>query len=332
MTSAAPRRLPMGELLRYAINGVVATAAHFGTLTFNLRVLDFSSAGWANFCAALVGIAVSFLGSRYFVYARTGQTFLAEAARFAGLYGAIAVLHGLVLSAWTDWLGLDYRWGFLIATGLQVSLSYLGKQTSGVQTVKVFRAILATVCFLALLVGIYLAHMRFLPVDVVFYASIADGVIAAMLMGLALLVLRTFRVFSGFEKVQMVVIWMLMGYAFAISVPTVIDRSLSFYILEKIQQRGGGIQRARFADVFTQEYLPEHRLVDVRLTEQRESGTIVIENGCVKLTDKGRQLAAASRYFRQHFLPKRRLLMGEYSADLTDPFRHSKDIEDYKCQ
>jgi putative flippase GtrA len=126
--TAAVRRIPLGELVRYGINGVVATGAHFATLTFNLEVLGFASAGWANFCAAFVGIGVSFLGSRYFVYPRTGQTFLAEAMRFAGLYGAIAVLHGLVLSGWTDWLRLDYRWGFLIATGMQVSLSYLGNK------------------------------------------------------------------------------------------------------------------------------------------------------------------------------------------------------------
>ena len=94
----------------------------------------------------------------------------------------------------------------------------------------------------------------------------------------------------------------------------------------------GGIQQSRFADVFTQEYLKEHRLVDVRLTEQLESGTIEISNGCVKLTDKGQRLAAASRYFRQNFLPKQRLLMGQYSSDLTDPFRQSEAIVDYQCQ
>jgi hypothetical protein len=112
----------------------------------------------------------------------------------------------------------------------------------------------------------------------------------------------------------------------------VIDRSLSFYILEKIQQRGGGIRLDRMEDVFTREYVKEHRLVDVRLTEQQESGTIVIANGCVKLTERGVRLAAFSRYFRTHFLPKQRLLMGEYSDDLTDPFRHSEAMSDCGCQ
>lgn len=194
---------------------------------------------------------------------------------------------------------------------------------------KIVRALAASLLFVLLLLATYYLHIRFFTVNVVFYAAIADGLIAAVLTGL---VMSTSRSFNGFEKLQMVVIWMLCGYAFAISVPTVIDRSLSFYILEKLQQRGGGIQQSRFADVFTQEYLKEHRLVDVRLTEQLQSGTIVIENGCVKLTDKGRSLAGASRYFRQNFLPKQRLLMGQYSSDLTDPFRHSADITDYQCQ
>lgn len=194
---------------------------------------------------------------------------------------------------------------------------------------KFVRALAATVLFVVLLLAVYYLHIRFFPVNVVFYAAIADGVIAALLTGL---IISPSRTFNGFEKLQMVVIWLLAGYCFAISVPTVIDRSLSFYILEKLQQRGGGIQQARFADVFTQEYLKEHRLVDVRLTEQLESGTIEIRNGCVKLTDKGQRLAAASRYFRQHFLPKQRLLMGQYSSDLTDPFRQSADTADYLCQ
>jgi hypothetical protein len=194
---------------------------------------------------------------------------------------------------------------------------------------KIFRALLATLLFVLLLLATYFVHIRFFTVNVVFYAAIADGVIAAALTGLSI---STSRVFNGFEKLQLLVIWLLSGYCFAISVPTVIDRSLSFYLLEKIQQRGGGIQQSRFADVFTQEYLKEHRLVDVRLTEQLESGTIQIVNGCVKLTEKGQKLAATSRYFRQHFLPKQRLLMGQYSSDLTDPFRQSSPNVDYQCQ
>jgi hypothetical protein len=191
-------------------------------------------------------------------------------------------------------------------------------------------ALLLTALYVALLLGIHFLHVRFFSVDVVFYAAIGDAVLAAVLAGL-LLLLPALRRFTLTEKVLLVLVWLLGGYAFAISVPTVIDRSLSFYILEKLDQRGGGIRQDAFEDVFTKEYMVEHRLVDVRLTEQESSGTIHIENGCVLLTDKGRRVAGMSRFYRQHFLPKQRLLLGKYSDDLTDPFRHSRQDVTYQC-
>jgi hypothetical protein len=130
----------------------------------------------------------------------------------------------------------------------------------------------------------------------------------------------------------LIIIWLLLGYAIAISIPTVIDRSLSFYILEKIQQRGGGIRQDAFERIFTQEYIGEHRLIDVRLTEQLESGTVEIKNGCVFLTSKGYIVASFGRYFRTHWLPRKRLLMGEYSDDLTDPFKNSVSNYEYTCR
>jgi hypothetical protein len=190
----------------------------------------------------------------------------------------------------------------------------------------------ATALFGILLLVIYVFHVRFVPVNVVFYSAILDDVLATGLALLLLAALGWLRSFSRFEIAQMVCIWLLLGYSFAISVPTVIDRSLSFYILEKLQQRGGGIKLDAFDQVFTQEYVKEHRLMDVRLTEQQQSGTIVIRNGCVVLTDWGQTIATTSRFFRNHFLPKQRLLMGEYSDDLTDPFRNSVKRVDYQCQ
>jgi hypothetical protein len=190
----------------------------------------------------------------------------------------------------------------------------------------------ATALFGILLLVIYVVHVRYVPVNVVFYSAILDDVLATGLALLLLAALGWLRSFSRFEIAQMVCIWLLLGYSFAISVPTVIDRSLSFYILEKLQQRGGGIKLDAFDQVFTQEYVKEHRLMDVRLTEQQQSGTIVIRDGCVVLTDWGQTIATTSRFFRNHFLPKQRLLMGEYSDDLTDPFRNSVKRVDYQCQ
>ena len=119
---------PALEILRYGVNGIVATAVHYAVLTFNLQVLSISSAGLANVVAALFGISTSFIGSRYFVFRQTEESIMTQAAKFGGLYVALAVVHGSVLLIWTDWLGYDYRLGFLLATALQIAGSYLGNK------------------------------------------------------------------------------------------------------------------------------------------------------------------------------------------------------------
>jgi hypothetical protein len=201
---------------------------------------------------------------------------------------------------------------------------------------KIKKAILGSLLFIFFLIFIYILHIKFFRVDVIFYSAIFDAILAAIASILIVTKAAYFNIYNSFEKLLLFIIWILAGYALAISVPTVIDRSLSFYILEKLQQRGGGIKQSGFEEVFTKEYVKEHRLVDVRLTEQLSSGTIEIHDGCVKLTNKGDNISNFSRFFRKNFLPKKRLLMGEYTDDLTDPFSHDTTDEnktfDYLCK
>lgn len=116
------------ELMRYGVNGVAATLVHYAVLSFNLNVLGLSSAGVANGIAAIFGISASFLGSRFFVFSDSRESLRSLAVKFGSLYGCIAIMHAIVLALWTDWFNLDYRIGFLIATAMQVSLSYLGNK------------------------------------------------------------------------------------------------------------------------------------------------------------------------------------------------------------
>lgn len=197
---------------------------------------------------------------------------------------------------------------------------------------KYFKCLILMLIFVVLLAIIYVIHSWFFKVDVVFYSAIADGVLAAVVTLIVASTVKWFKTFSVFEKLQTFVICLLLGYGFAISVPTVIDRSLSMYILEKLQQRGGGIELAAFDAVFKDEYMKEHRLVDIRLTEQQQSGTIVIENGCVKLTEWGQFVASTTTWFRQTLLPKNRLIGDTYSSDLTNPMRDGALRTDYLCK
>lgn len=116
------------EIIRYIINGLLATAIHFSVLTLNINVFAFHSAGVANMVAALFGISASFIGSRYFVYRNHTKSFGNHAIRFGLFYASIALLHGLVLYLWSDIYHHSYQIGFVLATLLQVALSYIGNK------------------------------------------------------------------------------------------------------------------------------------------------------------------------------------------------------------
>jgi putative flippase GtrA len=114
--------------IRYIVNGLVATAVHFLVLTFNLKVLEWNSAGVANLVAAIFGISVSFLGSRYYVFNGSLEPLVKQLYRFMLLYAVIAILHGLLMYVWVDLYLQNYMIGFVIATVMQVACSYIGNK------------------------------------------------------------------------------------------------------------------------------------------------------------------------------------------------------------
>lgn len=198
---------------------------------------------------------------------------------------------------------------------------------------KFVAALVLCLAYALVLACVYTVHVWFLPVNVIFYSAIADGVVAALIVAPLLWLFGAKLKFTGLERVLLLTLWLLAGYAFAISGPTVLDRSLSFYILEKLQQRGGGIRLDAIPQLFVKEYMPEFRLVDVRLTEQQQSGTIEIVDGCVRLTERGQRLASFSRFIRTNLLAKHRLLAGEYTDALVDPFAHgAQGPQGYECK
>lgn len=198
---------------------------------------------------------------------------------------------------------------------------------------KIMASVAMTLIFAGLYAGVYFAHIYWFSVNVIFYSAIGDALVAAILAGFLALLLRRRLPLTGFECGLIFVIWCVTGYAAAISGPAVLDRSFSFYILEKLQQRGGGIRKDAIPLVSIEEYMPEFRVVDVRLTEQLQSGTIEIVNGCVRLTEKGQRIASFSRFVRKNLLAKHRLLAGVYTDALVDPFKNSKHgPQGYECR
>lgn len=111
---------------RFVLNGLIATLAHYAALLIFLHALRLPSAGLSNALAALVGITVSFFGSRHFVFRSVAEPLLGQISRFWVLYSSLAAIQGGWLYLWTDVGGLDYRVGFLVGVAIQTLGSYFG--------------------------------------------------------------------------------------------------------------------------------------------------------------------------------------------------------------
>lgn len=118
------------QVVRYIINGLVATGVHFLVLSTLVEQVQLESAGTSNLIASVFGISASFLGNRFFVFAEQGKQgrLATQGIRFLASYALIALVHYAVMTVWTDMAGLDYRIGFLVAMVFQVVLGYLANK------------------------------------------------------------------------------------------------------------------------------------------------------------------------------------------------------------
>ena len=184
--------------------------------------------------------------------------------------------------------------------------------------------------FIFLLIIIYTIYINQFNVNVLLYSSLFCVLISLAIATIFLFSIKV-KYVNFFEKILILIICALTGYSLVLSLPTVIDRSLSFYILEKLDQRGGGIKVDKMDIVFTKEYLKEHRLIDIRLTEQLKTKTVIIDKNCLRLTSKGKKVVLFSTIFRQYFLPKQRLIRDKYTDELISPLDNETVIPDYLC-
>lgn len=174
-------------------------------------------------------------------------------------------------------------------------------------------------------------HFRFFVVSVILYASILDAILASFIVILGIYLYKDKLKCMATEVVLILLVSNLCATIYAIMGPTVIDRSLSLYIVQKLDQRGGEIALSSMEELIILEYMDEFRLVDVRLTEQLRSGTAIIVGNCVVLTPRGELISNFVAFYRENFLPRRRYLLGEVTDQLTNPFEGHNLVVNAEC-
>lgn len=196
----------------------------------------------------------------------------------------------------------------------------------------IYAAHLAIYFFLTYAI-IYFLHIKFFHINVLFYSSLFDVFISVIIVSLIFFYKNKFSAINLFEKYLILIIFALSGYIISMSVPALIDRSLSFYLLEKIYQSGQGISINKIDDLFIKDFVVKYDMINVRLTEQNESGTISINDGCAVITEKGKLLANFSKFFRSNLLPKYRGSVHQFNdnKNMQNFNLSNEELESYKC-
>lgn len=155
-----------------------------------------------------------------------------------------------------------------------------------------------------------LVSLRFLIFNVTLYGSMFGSLVAALIALLILSKFKFFKIFSKFEKYLIISVFLLLGYSYSITIPTIIDRSLTIYMLGQLKESPSGITRAKLEQDLTDRYIRDYQLIPTRISEQLVSGTITIDNNCIKLTRTGLYISEISQLYKNLFLPKRVLNSG----------------------
>jgi hypothetical protein len=105
--------------------------------------------------------------------------------------------------------------------------------------------------------------------------------------------------FSDLFKIS-IVIFILFSYSFHITIPSLLDRSISLFMIA-VTEKKPGLQIEEFRYLFYKNFLIDNKAIEKRLDEQIVSGNMYLNNNSYYLTEKGRQIQSLNIFFVKTF-------------------------------
>jgi hypothetical protein len=185
---------------------------------------------------------------------------------------------------------------------------------------------------LVVFAAVNVIHSRWFHVRVVLYDTLLDAVIATCIVALLYyFVLRRNLTLSIWEASLAIVASLLILTNYAVLIPTIVDRSLSIGLLEMVARHGGSMKQEAIEPLIFEDFFPAYDVVPIRITEQVHSGTITIDNGCIRLTRLGRTVVAFTTWFRRNLLPRHRDVLGNFDNSGVRLATNSADQGPSRC-
>ena len=160
---------------------------------------------------------------------------------------------------------------------------------------------LALAYFGALLLGflLYLALIVspvFSGIPILFYRGIAAAAVTSPLLALLLAIVGRRAAWLDLSTiVGATALSLAFNTSFLIVFPVTFDRSVTMFLLARIEREDGLLDRAALEQVYTREYLGDMQQIDRRIQEQSLSGNIRVEQGRIHMTAQGKRLLEGGR-------------------------------------
>ncbi len=132
-------------------------------------------------------------------------------------------------------------------------------------------------------------------VAILFYRGVALAFVGALLLLLGGLLIRSRARIAVATLVGGVALSLAFNLCFLVLFPVTFDRSISMFLLARIEQADGQLDARALEAAFTREYLVDMRQIDRRVTEQTLSGNIEVRQGRIHMTPRGKALLSSAR-------------------------------------
>lgn len=131
--------------------------------------------------------------------------------------------------------------------------------------------------------------------DILFYRGVMIAALAAMLMGVAGLVATQWVRVALPTLVGAIALSLSFNLCFLITFPVTFDRSITMFLLARIERNDGKLDASGLEQLYIREYLHDMRQIDRRIAEQSLSGNLRVSNGRIFLTPQGHSLLTYAR-------------------------------------
>ncbi|WP_062732905.1 hypothetical protein [Sphingobium abikonense] len=132
-------------------------------------------------------------------------------------------------------------------------------------------------------------------VAILFYRGVVIAGVIAFLLLVAGIVARHRLHLAPKTLVGAVALSLAFNISFLIVFPVTFDRSITMFLLARIERQDGQLDPSGLEQVFVRQYLGDLRQIDRRIAEQSLSGTIRVERGRIHITPQGRRLLEGAR-------------------------------------